>query len=335
MVYRGMAHKSAPFGSRAFAVCSENRLPGSVDEALLCRSTGRGAVERAAERRIWWAHCMEKIFILGVGAQRTGSTWLHSQLNKNQQINMGFRKEYHVFDAIFAPSGRKPEPMLWKKIKSGRLDDIKKEIKRLSFIRNPERYFRYFDKLYHLKPRTVAVGDMTPSYSMLDASAFEFIRAGLEKRGFHVKVIFLMRDPVERNWSMFHQAAKVQQAIQSNKIRKPSILTFTNPHAVLRTRYDRTMTELEKVFSPENIFYEFYERFFTPQAYAKLGAFLCIPLRDPEFEVVKNASLMKAPISTDLAKEASQHYAPVYAFILRRFGGQMLELWDGFRYLDN
>ena len=43
---------------------------------------------------------MTKIFILGVGAQKAGTTWLHSQLSTNNSIDFGFRKEYHVFDTI-------------------------------------------------------------------------------------------------------------------------------------------------------------------------------------------------------------------------------------------
>jgi hypothetical protein len=46
---------------------------------------------------------MQKTFILGVGAQRTGSTWLHSQIAKNPQIHTGLAKEHHVFNVIFTP----------------------------------------------------------------------------------------------------------------------------------------------------------------------------------------------------------------------------------------
>ena len=41
----------------------------------------------------------EKVFILGVGCQKGGTTWLHKQLDKHPNVNMGFTKEYHVFDA--------------------------------------------------------------------------------------------------------------------------------------------------------------------------------------------------------------------------------------------
>ena len=46
---------------------------------------------------------MKKNFILGVGCQKGGTTWLHQQLNKSKNTDMGFLKEYHVFDALYVP----------------------------------------------------------------------------------------------------------------------------------------------------------------------------------------------------------------------------------------
>ena len=43
---------------------------------------------------------MEKQFILGVGCQKGGTTWIYDQLSKLEQVNFGFKKEYHVFDTL-------------------------------------------------------------------------------------------------------------------------------------------------------------------------------------------------------------------------------------------
>ena len=59
------------------------------------------------------------------------------------------------------------------------------------------RYFNYFKHLLS-KPAIKLTGDITPSYSMLDSNAFADIKNGLESVGLRVKVVFLMRDPVER-----------------------------------------------------------------------------------------------------------------------------------------
>lgn len=282
---------------------------------------------------------MAKTFILGVGAQRTGSTWLYSQIRKNPQINMGFCKEYHVFDALFTSYFPKYRGLMGgeRPPHGERLRKMKKELKRLSFIHNPERYFDYFDRLYDQNNRTEAVGDMTPSYSMLDAEAYQFIHDGLEKRGFQTKVIFIMRDPVERIWSMIHQAAKIRKALKSTQPlheRQFDLSHFTTHGASKRTRYNRTITELEKVFSQQDLFYGFYESLFSAKSYAKLSDYLNIQLKTPDFDTKRNTSLMKAPIRENLAADVAHHYSDTYNFVLQRFGEPMRELWTGYQYLN-
>lgn len=46
----------------------------------------------------------KKIFLLGIGAQKAGTTWLHNQLVLNNNVDLGFAKEYHVLDSIFINS---------------------------------------------------------------------------------------------------------------------------------------------------------------------------------------------------------------------------------------
>ena len=75
-------------------------------------------------------------------------------------------------------------------------------IKKLSFLEDTEEYFKFFDELFERGPKIQLVGDITPSYSMLDEQVFTEIKEGLERRGFCVKVVFLMREPLERVWSM-------------------------------------------------------------------------------------------------------------------------------------
>ena len=42
----------------------------------------------------------KKVFLLGVGCQKGGTTWLHGQLAKHPEVDLGFTKEYHIFDAL-------------------------------------------------------------------------------------------------------------------------------------------------------------------------------------------------------------------------------------------
>ena len=42
----------------------------------------------------------DKTFLLGTGAQKGGTTWLYHHLKASPQFVSGYRKEYHVFDAM-------------------------------------------------------------------------------------------------------------------------------------------------------------------------------------------------------------------------------------------
>ena len=49
---------------------------------------------------------MTGTFLLGLGAQKAGTAWMHRYLESSPQCDPGFRKEYHVWDAVDLPSGR-------------------------------------------------------------------------------------------------------------------------------------------------------------------------------------------------------------------------------------
>ena len=43
------------------------------------------------------------VFLLGLGAQKAGTTWLHEQLQRRADTDFGVLKEYHVHDARTMP----------------------------------------------------------------------------------------------------------------------------------------------------------------------------------------------------------------------------------------
>ena len=144
---------------------------------------------------------MSKTFILGVGAQKGGTTWLHRQLNNNSNIDLGFRKEYHVFDAIEDYELMKTNNNLKNGFRERRIKKILDSHKQdklgrnlgmenkkgkdrymsleLAFIDNVNNYFDFFDYLYLKNDQIDAVGDITPNYALLKTKTFNLIRTGL------------------------------------------------------------------------------------------------------------------------------------------------------------
>lgn len=141
------------------------------------------------------------VFLLGVGAQKAGTSWLHQQLHSRPDADFGVLKEYHVHDARTVPElarfrrlnvaiGR---PGSWIQPRSWL---------RQWFIRKPQRYVDYFTWLLQ-RPRLRSgpvrlTGDITPSYALLSAATLGEIRDAFTQRGIPVRPVFLMRDPIER-----------------------------------------------------------------------------------------------------------------------------------------
>ena len=94
---------------------------------------------------------MEKTFLLGVGCQKGGTSWLHNYLSKHPNTNMGFTKEYHIFDALYMPECNRfrhkrtdyASAFMNLKIKflRRRLMEIKR---RKDFCSDTNKYFDYF-----------------------------------------------------------------------------------------------------------------------------------------------------------------------------------------------
>ena len=155
-----------------------------------------------------------KTFLLGVGCQKGGTTWLHDYLVEHPECNLGFRKEYHVFDTRWLrdPSVEKfyfgaidrlvtrasRNRSNFKKEGVAPDKDLQNSLLHMSILTDIEKYAEYFSHVHASNEATKLVGDITPSYSGLNSEHFKEIRQLLERHGFHVKVVFLMRDPVER-----------------------------------------------------------------------------------------------------------------------------------------
>ena len=115
----------------------------------------------------------EKTFILGLGAQKSGTSWLYAYIRRFDQVNMGFAKEYHVWDAINIPECGD------FKISSGRRSQL-----------NSTDYFRFcmqnINGFYEQYFRSILnsgfniTGDITPSYSGLNHSDLKSIKTKLE-----------------------------------------------------------------------------------------------------------------------------------------------------------
>jgi hypothetical protein len=277
-------------------------------------------------------------FLLGVGCQKGGTTWIFDYLQKHPDADMGFRKEYHVLDALFLPSCRM---FVEAETASGRqmLEWFSRPRTSpaastlLDFYADIENYFDYFQHLATRHRGVRLVGDVTPSYAGLSAAVLTSVRQSLERRGFAMKVLFLMRDPVDRVWSavrMMRRQGLLAGGSDAAWVRK----LFRTPDFEFRTRYDKTIRNLEAAFSAEHLHFQFYETLFSPGTIRAITDFLGLRFIEPDTNARANASPKTEAIPGDLQRAVAEFYAPVYEFCSARFGDDLIRrIWPSYRLL--
>ena len=254
----------------------------------------------------------EPVFLLGVGAQKAGTSWLHQQLHQRADADFGFLKEYHVHDALQVPAMERfrhldvqlTNPRTWIKPRSWR---------RQRFFAQPRRYYDYFAWLLR-RPRlqstpVTLTGDITPSYALLDAPTLGSIRNNFAERGIAVKPVFLMRDPIER----FISSRRMK--LRKQGLRDATAEAEALRHAVaklrdrptLRSSYAPTLAALEASFGLDHCFVATFETLFTPATYAALCQFLSIPYLEPAWKSKVNVSATNHPVPDDVVAALGQH----------------------------
>lgn len=184
-------------------------------------------------------------FIL-VGAQRAGTTWLHRVLEGHPAIWVPPIKELHYFDD---PVNRRYFAHLRQRLVrglAGRRLLSSWDLRYFLGRRDDDWYRSLFDPG---RRRGKVTGEATPAYAVLDSAGVEHIKAVNPQ----VKLIFIMRDPVERMWSEAMNNARKSRDQRIRLSAKP------NSGRVRRSRYLETINTLERHFRRDQLFYGFFD----------------------------------------------------------------------------
>lgn len=274
-------------------------------------------------------------FILGVGAQKCGTTWLHDYLAAHPQAQMPVLKELHYFDLVLRPDifridiaakMREDIDRAHAADPAGLARARREAEARKAMTDDPESYVGFFRDL---RLDTRLTGDITPSYSGLSAENFRQVRTLLRDAGVEVRVVFLMRDPVARAISQARMVMGLKHGdIPPWAIKRRMLRRVMAPGNLARARYDLTVRNLQAAFAPEELHLEFFERFFNEDSLRRLCAFLGLDYVAADFRKPENK--VSAPlIFTD--EDRAQLYRslrPVYDGCREIFGNRIPESWE-------
>ncbi len=261
-----------------------------------------------------------KTFILGLGHQRTGTSWFHKYLESQSNFKSGIAKEYHIWDALdINILGR-------NKINIPINDEQTIQMK---MQKDKTFYFEYFNSLFSEKINLTA--DITPSYSGLKKERLEMIKDSFKKKNINLKVIIFIRDPLARikSATRFNLDRKnYNEGIKNGEINFINALEqyYKNEHCILRTNYQITLENAFSVFNKENIFVGIFENMFEPNEIIKLSDFLKVKA-NINFGKIKINPTKNKVSKTIIDKVIKKYYCNVYDYCFEKFPITK-SLWD-------
>ncbi|MDZ7808841.1 MAG: sulfotransferase [Arhodomonas sp.] len=247
--------------------------------------------------RLSFGGASKPVFILGVGAQKAGTSFLYDALAASPHLRLSQPKEMHVFDSVLAPkhSGehhariRRRAAELLEEVPPGaapqRTAAVAHKLRHVRMLYDLGEYVAYFREL---SSDCRGTGDITPAYSLLGETQFVRIRELLQQE-FDLRVVFIMRDPLDRIYSAMRMHDRNTGGASGTAADRFIEEHSREPHR-LRSSYEEIVPRLERVFGAEQVFLEFYERLFRPEVFTTLQRFLGVRIPLPDMERRVNAS---------------------------------------------
>ena len=281
---------------------------------------------------------MTKTFFLGLGGQKCGSSWIQAYLARQPGSDLGRLGEYqaweHRLGGVFARYAR-PAPSTAERLRARakRLIGAPEPADHLRWRlqSDPEAYFAYFDQLCQ-RPGITRTGDITPSYAALPPDLLNTIRDGLLRRGFEVRVIFCMRDPVARLVSHLRMDSDKGYRATAGSASDDLRAFYASDEAQARSRYHQTLAAIAAVFPAHERRICLFEELFTPEGISALARFADVAAEPDAGSRKVNARDSASALPEALEAEIAQFYAPAYHAAQARLP-QVAELWPSARFV--
>jgi hypothetical protein len=292
-----------------------------------------------------------------IGAQASGTSWLYQQLKKHPGFAFPNRKEVHHFDRknfiqrstgnidrlidIFKLSGSLLDGFkllinrVQRRYRILRYGTLKKERKlkystykkRKIVLESDSAYISIFDT-------TLITGDITPAYSTLPDAKVEQMAKLLP----NAKIIFLIRNPIDRNWSAYRKKLKQKAYKEYTEL---EMKYFFNQNGVVeRTNYLATIDRYTSYFGKQNILIGFYDAIIAePDVLLSniiefLGGDPDIAHPQDQVKKIINES-PKSDIPADIELFLKDKYTPLIEALSRRYGSYATRWLDDLKGIDN
>lgn len=158
------------------------------------------------------------LHFLGIGAQKSGTSWLHNALAEHPTIAFPGGKEIHFWNR---PEGR---ALQW--------------------------YSQLFSDSHRIN------GEITPAYGILPTEKIQGIHAAFP----HLRLIYLMRNPVERAWSSARMALGRAELVDDEASDHWFMDHFNSRGSLARGDYESCIRNWRSVYPSDQLLLLRYEK---------------------------------------------------------------------------
>ena len=275
-----------------------------------------------------------KTLLICVGAMKAATSWVYAHLCQMPRVSVSPLKEVQFFNARFADNSIIDADLLAMKRLAyhiGQPGDpvenlnlrpaFQASVDRARMIYDDNAYFEHFARL--AKPDTRVLADLTPAYAAIGEDGFRFMRQVCASQDISPKILFILRDPVDRLWSHLRFLRQLDPKFDpirdwEERLRDPATLA--------RCDYKGTIEALERAFPKQDILLLFYETLFD-RGFTDLCTQL--NLAPPEINSVRRDNETK--LKMDLPDKAARTFRAVlnsqYEFCHCRFGNALPPAW--------
>lgn len=225
---------------------------------------------------------------IGIGAQKAGTTWLYRNMRAHPEIWMPKEKELHYFDEkitlmggpLARIRGNEIADQRWKRQANARLKRLPKTSPKGMSWKDLSWDLRYFlmhpnDNWYSSlfeQGKGKITGETTPDYSILDEDRIAYVYELMPD----AKIIFMVRNPIERPWSVMDMDLRMRSQDYREIPDATVYPSLDNKRIRLMTNYTRTIENWSAFYPEDQIFVGFLEdiHFFPEELLRRVYEFL-------------------------------------------------------------
>ena len=275
-----------------------------------------------------------------IGAQKAGTSWLYRMLRQHPDIWLPPIKELHYFNRAHRKSGKNAETgptaldlgrmdrvartIRWTTSSSLKTQEKRELISCLELIGAATLSDEWYGTIFGTAPMSALCGEITPEYALLPERGVKHMLRLQPK----LKLIFLLRDPIERGWSHLRMEAergRSHEAVQWTS--RPGFLSYADYMSTIeRYRAHVPAPDFLTLFFDDIVE---RPRFLLEQACAFLG----LDCNEVEFQHMDEPVHLgpPQPMEPDYYAAARERLAPIYRRLLA-LENPIVERWHATHY---